>query len=130
VLHPRRCGSASHLGVVADIPTIGVTKSLIQWDNETSRSCVNERIKEELRNRSNHRSHSIIMTLPVNHQPPLGAVVCPFGTRRPIFISPGHRISLKAAVQVALSCCKHRVPEPIRLADIESRRIAREMTKK
>ena len=27
VLHPRRCGSASHLGVLADLPTVGVTKS-------------------------------------------------------------------------------------------------------
>ena len=29
VLHPRKCGSASHIGVVCDIPTIGVAKNLI-----------------------------------------------------------------------------------------------------
>ena len=29
VLHVRKCGSASHLGVVYDIPTIGVAKNLV-----------------------------------------------------------------------------------------------------
>lgn len=29
VLHPRRLGSASHLGVLAGLPTVGVAKSLL-----------------------------------------------------------------------------------------------------
>jgi Endonuclease V len=32
VLHPRRCGAASHLGVETGIPTIGVGKSLLAVD--------------------------------------------------------------------------------------------------
>ena len=35
VLHPRRCGLASHLGVVLDVPTIGVGKKLLQVDGLT-----------------------------------------------------------------------------------------------
>ena len=131
VLHPRHCGSASHLGVVANIPTIGITKSLIQWESKelstSLRPCINKRVKEELGKEL--KQHSVVMALPMNRHdsPPLGVVVCPFGTRKPIFVSPGHRISLHSAAQVALRCCKHRIPEPIRLADIESRRSAREM---
>lgn len=32
VLHPRRCGSASHLGVAAGAVTVGVAKSLLEVD--------------------------------------------------------------------------------------------------
>eukprot|EP00960_Hanusia_phi_P043145 755883-Hanusia_phi.AAC.3 len=32
ILHPRGCGVASHIGVVTDLPTIGVAKNLICFD--------------------------------------------------------------------------------------------------
>ncbi|PRW20634.1 endonuclease V family [Chlorella sorokiniana] len=32
VLHPRRCGSASHLGVLSGLPTVGVAKHLLHLD--------------------------------------------------------------------------------------------------
>ena len=30
ILHERKCGSASHLGVLCGIPTIGIGKSLLE----------------------------------------------------------------------------------------------------
>ena len=32
ILHPRQCGSASHLGVASGFPTIGVAKNILHWD--------------------------------------------------------------------------------------------------
>ncbi|XP_043570894.1 endonuclease V-like isoform X2 [Chiloscyllium plagiosum] len=44
---------------------------------------------------------------------------------KPIYVSVGHRISLDTALRLTHSCCKYRVPEPIRQADIRSREYIR-----
>jgi len=36
-------------------------------------------------------------------------------------VSIGHRVSLESAVDIVLKCCKYRIPEPIRQADLRSR---------
>lgn len=41
----------------------------------------------------------------------------------PMFVSVGHGLTLSGALQLALLCCRFRVPEPVRLADKHSRRI-------
>ncbi|KAI4832439.1 hypothetical protein KUCAC02_015408, partial [Chaenocephalus aceratus] len=33
---------------------------------------------------------------------------------KPVYVSVGHRISLDTAVRLTHSCCRYRVPEPIR----------------
>ena len=38
----------------------------------------------------------------------------------------GHKLSLDTALSVVIACCKHRVPEPIRQADLRSRRALRQ----
>uniref|UniRef100_A0A2R9B0P1 Endonuclease V n=1 Tax=Pan paniscus TaxID=9597 RepID=A0A2R9B0P1_PANPA len=40
---------------------------------------------------------------------------------RPLYISVGHRMSLEAAVRLTCCCCRFRIPEPVRQADISSR---------
>uniref|UniRef100_A0A2I2ZTS0 Endonuclease V n=1 Tax=Gorilla gorilla gorilla TaxID=9595 RepID=A0A2I2ZTS0_GORGO len=40
---------------------------------------------------------------------------------RPLYISVGHRMSLEAAVRLTRCCCRFRIPEPVRQADICSR---------
>lgn len=53
------------------------------------------------------------------------------GTKNPIFISVGHKISLKEALILCTKlCCNSRIPEPIRLADIHGREFLRRNTNK
>jgi deoxyinosine 3'endonuclease (endonuclease V) len=48
------------------------------------------------------------------------------GSSKPIFVSVGHRISLQEAVQIAASLSMHRIPEPVRLADLYGREMMRQ----
>jgi deoxyribonuclease V len=46
------------------------------------------------------------------------ALVSKKGTR-PIYISPGHRVSLESSLEITQHCIKkHKLPEPTRLAHI------------
>lgn len=40
---------------------------------------------------------------------------------KPLYVSVGHKISLEAAVRLTRGCCRFRIPEPVRQADIRSR---------
>ncbi|MCW3982038.1 MAG: endonuclease V [Candidatus Bathyarchaeota archaeon] len=96
VMHPRRLGFASHLGLVLNKPTIGVAKSpmvgkLGEYNKEHWAPIVEE-----------------------------GEVVGAALRTRPskaVYISTGHMVSLEKAIGVARQVTQNsRVPEPIRLA--------------
>ena len=56
----------------------------------------------------------------------VGAVLRTKDKVRPVFVSPGHRIDLKASVEIVLGCItKYRIPEPLRRADSLSKKIKR-----
>ena len=42
-------------------------------------------------------------------------------------MSTGHRVGLRTAVDVVARCCRVRVPEPVRAADLTSREEVRRM---
>lgn len=119
-LHPRRCGVATHVGVLSGIPTIGIGKRMLRVDLEEGKL-----FKSEI--------HSIsdvlyVMTTEAGSvDGAIAAAIVPSGSTREIFVSIGHRISLKTAVRTTLACCKYRIPEPIRLADHMSRAKARRL---
>jgi deoxyribonuclease V len=104
VAHPRRFGLACHVGVLADIPTIGVAKSrLIGTHDEPG---IERGAKAALK----HRDEVI------------GAVVRTQRQTHPLFVSVGHRISLETAIKQVLACSpRFRLAEPIRAADRLSR---------
>ena len=101
ILHHRHAGIASHLGVVASIPTIGVTKKLL---------CGSVNIEGMSPGESR----------PVVHEcRPTGVALRPTaGSRRPIFVSPGYRVDLPFCEQLVRQLLTgRRLPEPLYWAD-------------
>ncbi|MBK8175466.1 MAG: deoxyribonuclease V [Rhodospirillales bacterium] len=100
IAHPRRCGIASHLGVVLDLPTIGVAKSrLIGSADEPS------------------ATRGAVTSLRDGDEE-IGLCLRTRSGVRPVFVSTGHRVSLESALRIVLQCStKWRLPEPTRLAD-------------
>jgi deoxyribonuclease V len=98
--HPRRLGLASHLGLFLQRPTIGCAKSRLIGEYEEP-----ERI---------FGAHTPL----VDRGEVVGAAVRTRPRHKPLFVSPGHKISVETAVAVALACCRHGafLPEPTRLA--------------
>ncbi|MEO9309893.1 MAG: endonuclease V [Nitrososphaera sp.] len=89
-LHPRKCGLACYLGLALNKPTIGVAKNLLCGKIKNEFVLVNGEI--------------------------LGAVV---RTKKTVFVSVGHKISLKTAVHIVAEMIKpgQWLPEPLRIAD-------------
>jgi deoxyribonuclease V len=102
VAHPRRLGIAAHLGVLTDIPSIGVAKSLLTGIYEEPD--LTKGSHTPLRDR---RSGEMI-----------GTVLRSKDKFNPLFISAGHRVSQDTALKLVMKCLiKHRLPEPTRIAD-------------
>lgn len=98
IAHPRGIGIASHVGILLDIPTIGVAKSRLIGDYEIPK-------------KTGHYTH-----LKFNNRI-IGAVLKTKENCNPLFISPGHKISLKRSIDIVQNCIKgHKLPEPIRMA--------------
>jgi deoxyribonuclease V len=97
--HPRRFGLACHLGVITDIPVIGVAKSVLigKFDE----------LDEE---RGSWKPL-------IDNGEIVGIVLRSRVKVKPIYVSIGHRISLDSAREIVLQCCKKfKLPEPIRKA--------------
>lgn len=99
--HPRRCGIASHLGVTLDLPAIGVAKSIL-----VGRSAPPG-------NRRGDRK-------PLVHRDEIiGSTLRTRDNVSPVYISIGHRISLKTALKWVLTAGGgYRLPEPTRRAHL------------
>ena len=99
IAHPRRFGLACHLGIILNLPSIGVAKTRLigefteplQYKGAVSKlTRKGEQIGSVLRTRTN---------------------------TKPLYISPGHKISQDSANQWVLNCCpRFRLPETTRQA--------------
>jgi deoxyribonuclease V len=108
IMHPRRFGFASHLGLIVDKPTIGIAKNPIQGT-----------VKPGL------NAESSIIT---DRGEVIGVKLFGATGKRPVYISIGHKISLERALNLVKRCfTSHAIPEPIRkahlLATEEKRRL-------
>jgi len=92
--HPRRFGLACFVGLALDKPTIGVAKSLLYG----------------------HVKNNTVVD-PAGF--PIGAILKLPESAKAIYVSVGHKISLKDAVRIVKYCLTPQGPIPIRLAHEE-----------
>jgi deoxyribonuclease V len=99
IAHPRRFGIAAHLGLLTDIPSIGVAKSrLIGTHGDVP---------------PEKGSHVPLM----DKGDQIGVVLRSRTKVKPLYISPGHRVSINSAHQLVMKCVmKYRLPETTRHA--------------
>ncbi len=99
IAHPRRFGIAAHLGLFLDVPTIGCAKSRLCGTYEEPG--IEAGSSTDL----------------LNEGEVIGEVVRTRKGTKPVYVSVGHKISLRQAVRWVLMCCRgFRLPEPTRLA--------------
>ncbi|MES1907915.1 MAG: hypothetical protein MHM6MM_000943 [Cercozoa sp. M6MM] len=118
VLHPRGFGLASQLGVQAQIPCIGIGKKFLDCDG-LRRDAVRQLCRDSL------QSHGDAVLLKGETRTVGAALLGAPKTKNPVFVSVGHRVSLYAALLLTLRMCRTRIPEPVRQADLRSRRFLR-----
>jgi len=107
VAHPRRLGLASHLGVVADIPTIGVAQKVLCG-----------RPKKPLVD----IGHVELIDIVDGREEVIGYLYKSERLFRPICISVGHRVSLETALELTKFCIKRgiKLPLPLHSAHVEA----------
>ena len=109
IAHPRGLGLAAHLGVILDKPSIGCAKSRLVGE-----------FKEPKQKRGAMRTLSL-------HRRKVGVVLRTKDNTKPLFVSPGHRITVETAVKRVLEAGRgYRLPEPTRMAHLEASRAKRE----
>jgi deoxyribonuclease V len=99
IAHPRRLGIASHLGVLLDIPTVGVAKSRLcgRYEEPPAQKGAWTRLRDGAE--------------------VIGAVLRTRASAKPLYVSPGHRVSLATAIDLVMRCTtRYRLPETTRAA--------------
>jgi len=97
--HPRRFGLACHLGVITDLPSIGVAKSRL------------------LGSHADPGPRKGQWTALLDKDEVIGAVLRTRSNVSPVYVSIGHRVSLETAIEYVLRCTtRYRLPETTRWA--------------
>lgn len=100
IAHPRRLGIASHIGVLLDMPSIGCAKSRLVGRHKPV---------------PDRRGAHVPLT---DRGEVIGAVLRSRVGTAPLYVSPGHRVSLETSIQYVMACLtKYRLPETTRYAD-------------
>ncbi len=110
IAHPRRMGLATHLGILFDCPSIGCAKSRL-WGHyaEPGKLAGSWVALRDNRNRT------------------IGCVLRTKRGCRPVFLSPGHNVTLPLARKIILRTVTHyRIPEVTRLAHLLANKLRRD----
>ncbi|MDI6641727.1 MAG: endonuclease V [Elusimicrobiota bacterium] len=101
IAHPRKMGIATHIGILFDTVTIGCAKNLLYGNYEEPPPGIK----------------GAYTYLKDDSGDMIGISLRTKKNVKPVFVSPGHKISIDFSGDVILACCrKYRLPEPIRLA--------------
>ncbi len=99
--HPRRCGFACHIGLWLDRPCVGCAKTRLVG-----------KYKEP-----GLRAGAVAPLY--DRDEVIGTVVRTKDRVKPVFVSVGHKIDQRSAVEVVLATCRgYRLPEPTRQAHL------------
>lgn len=126
ILHPRGAGIATHLGIVTDLPTIGVTKKLLCGCADPGAAWPAGGVGLPV-----GYAPAIRACDPVVHEGKVigASILSSPKSARPIYVSPGHRIDVRSAVEITRGLLRgRRLPEPVYWADRLSRATASETT--
>jgi len=100
IAHPVGMGIAAHMGALLDMPSIGCAKSRLVGE-----------YREPARKKGSH-------TKLIYDGNTVGAVLRTRDGVKPVYVSPGHKVSIDDSMEIVLSCAtRYRLPEPIRCAD-------------
>jgi deoxyribonuclease V len=106
IAHPRGLGLATHLGLAANLPTIGVAKSRLVGEGNEPEAAAG--------------SYKALIW----QGKTVGLILRTQKGKKPLYLSPGHRITLPECLEITLGCVtKYRLPLPVRQADLLSRRL-------
>jgi deoxyribonuclease V len=106
IAHPRGLGLATHLGLAADIPTIGVAKSRLVGEGEEPETAAG--------------SYNPLIW----QGKTVGLILRTQKGKKPLYLSPGYRITLPECLEITLGCVtRYRLPLPVRQADLLTRRL-------
>ena len=123
-IHFREAGLATHVGVLRDVPSVGVAKSLLCGEPDEPT------VERPEGWRTPVRADDAVTTAE-----PGTVIGHAFQSRQypnskrvnPLYVSPGHRVSAATAVEfVAALCAGYKLPEPTRLADAHADRAKRD----
>ncbi|PKK83941.1 MAG: endonuclease V [candidate division Zixibacteria bacterium HGW-Zixibacteria-1] len=111
--HPRGLGLASHLGLITDIPSIGCARRCLVGDYRTppqeKGGCTSLFVSDV----------------------EAGFVYRTKSNVKPMFISPGHKCTIRDALDIIVGCLtEYRMPEPLRLAHLFANKYKQSAEKK
>ena len=110
-IHYREAGLATHLGVLLDVPSVGVAKSLLcgRARHPVDGLAAGERVPIEADD--SMTGSGVVGYAYQSRQFDSGRI-------NPLYVSPGHRVSAETAVDLTAVCGgDYKLPEPTRLAD-------------
>lgn len=126
-IHFREAGIATHIGVIQDVPSIGVAKNLLCGQPaDDVKGCQQG---TRIRIRADDSVETVETGTVIGYAYQSKQYTSGNRSVNPLYVSPGHRVGADTAVDLAERLCyAYKLPEPTRLADGYVDDVKRELT--